>query len=78
MFETPKVTAGTWARTIVLALTLINQFLAIFGYSPIPVDGAALELFIATLLTGAASLWNWWKDNDFKKITRIKKARGGR
>ena len=53
-----KTDVGSIVRTIVFILAWVNQFLAI---SPIPVD----EVTISSIITGAVSLWTWWKNNNF-------------
>ena len=63
-----KVTAGTLARTVILAVALLNQFLTIFGYSPIPVNEEQVELFISFAFTGFAALLTWWKNNSFTQL----------
>mgnify|MGYP005751142297 CR=1 FL=1 len=75
----------TIVRTIVLALALINQLLAVFGKSPIPLSEAQIneiavqiDLLFATLFTTITAIWAWWKDNDVTKeaIERKKKLEG--
>lgn len=58
---------GTIVRTILLILAWINQILAVNHISPIPVD----EVSISTVITGAISLWTWWKNNNFTKAAKI-------
>lgn len=60
-----KVKADTIIRTIVLALALINQILAIFGYSIIPISDEQINELITLLFTIGASVWSWWKNNSF-------------
>lgn len=60
-----KINAGTIARTIVLALALVNQCLALAGISPIPIEDEQVVTIISTCWTVAASLWSWWKNNSF-------------
>lgn len=60
-----KVSAGTIARTICLGLALINQLLAVFGVSPIPVEDDTINILIATGATVVAAVANWWKNNSF-------------
>lgn len=57
-------------RTVVLFLALINQFLVLNGYSPLPFDNAELETTVTALLTLGASLWAWWKNNDVRYKAR--------
>ena len=56
-----KTDVGSIVRTIVFILALVNQFLATKNISPIPVD----EVTISSIITGAVSLWTWWKNNNF-------------
>ena len=60
-----NITKGTLIRTILLVLALINQVLAVFGKSPIPIDDDTLTNFISTAWTVIASLIAWWKNNSF-------------
>ncbi|RLL45154.1 phage holin [Oceanobacillus piezotolerans] len=54
---------GTIIRTIVLMIALINQFLVIFGKSPLPIDSALVEQLVSTLFTLIMSLHAWFKNN---------------
>lgn len=56
-----KTDVGSIVRTIVFILAWVNQFLATKHISPIPVD----EVTISSIITGAVSLWSWWKNNNF-------------
>lgn len=56
-----KTGVGSIVRTIVFILAWVNQFLATKNISPIPVD----EVTISSIITGAVSLWTWWKNNNF-------------
>ena len=60
-----KITKGTLIRTILLVLALINQILAVFGKSPIPIDDGTATNLISTAWTVIASLIAWWKNNSF-------------
>ncbi len=62
-----KVSAGTTARTIILALALINQILTSVGHSVIPLENEDITEFISLAFTIAASLAAWWKNNSFTK-----------
>lgn len=63
--ENDKVKVETIVRTVTLALALINQFLTVYGASPIPIENETVELLISTGVTAAAALWGWWKNNSF-------------
>ncbi|ASN72886.1 hypothetical protein 7F2_5 [uncultured Caudovirales phage] len=56
-----KTDVGSIVRTIVFILAWVNQFLATKNISPIPVD----EVTISSIITGAVSIWTWWKNNNF-------------
>ena len=60
-----KVTAGTIARTICLALALINQILTATGHSIIPIDDETVNLLVSTAATIIMALITWWKNNSF-------------
>ena len=60
-----NITKGTLIRTILLVLALINQILAVFGKSPIPIDDDTVTNLISTAWTVIASLIAWWKNNSF-------------
>lgn len=77
--ETPKISSGTIARTITLitalvfaALAGINQILAARGLSPIKADAADITSTVSYICTVAASLWAWWKPNNFTEEARKK------
>jgi SPP1 family holin len=57
----------TIIRTLVLVLALVNQVLAVFGMSPLPIEEAELEALLSSLFTVGASVWAWWKNNSFTK-----------
>ena len=56
-----KVSAGTIARTICLALALINQILTATGHSIIPIDDETVNLLVSTAATIVMALITWWK-----------------
>lgn len=60
-----KVSAGTIARTIVLALALVNQILSASGHAVIPIEDAQIETLVSTGFTIVAALVSWWKNNSF-------------
>lgn len=60
-----EIKADTIARTIVLALALINQVLAIVGKQALPFaedDVYQICSLIATIITSGLA---WWKNNSF-------------
>ena len=62
-----KVTAGTIARTIVLALALINQILTVFGYNMIDISTETINTLISTIFTVITAIITFWKNNSFTK-----------
>ena len=60
-----KPKAETIARTVVLFLALINQFLVMTGKNPIPYADSEIYEFISYMFTGVAAIISWWKNNSF-------------
>ena len=60
-----NITAGTLARTIILALALINQVLSVTGHPVLPIEDAQIETLVTTGWTVVAALIAWWKNNSF-------------
>ena len=54
---------GSTVRTIVLAIALINQFLAALGLTTIPGTTDEQILVISTLFTAATAIVAWFKNN---------------
>ena len=57
----------TIARTIVLALALINQCLAMAGRGTIDIAESEIYQIVSLAFTCGASVWAWWKNNSFTK-----------
>ena len=55
----------TIIRTIILFLAIINNALALFGKSPLPIDNETVSMVVSFIFTTGASLWTWWKNNSF-------------
>ena len=74
-----NVQKDTIIRTVILVLALVNQILAMFGYSPIPIEDEQLTEVISLSFTIAASVWAWWKNNSFSRraIAADEYLRGG-
>ena len=60
-----KVEKETLARTIVLAIALFNNILTMAGYNPLPFSDDEVYMGVTAVITVAASLWAWWKNNSF-------------
>mgnify|MGYP000632900864 CR=1 FL=1 len=52
--NTPAIPAATIARTVVLALALVNQLLSAAGKPVLPIDSASVEQWVTAGLTTAA------------------------
>lgn len=59
------ISAGTWIRTAVLVLALVNQVLTMLGYSPLPFSDEQLTELLSTMFTIFAAGVAWWKNNSF-------------
>ena len=53
-----KISKGTLIRTIILALALVNQVLAMLDISPLNIADDDISTIIAAVLA-------WWKNNSF-------------
>lgn len=62
-----KVTKGTIARTIILALALINQVLTAMGKNVINIADEDINTLISTGFTIVTAIAAWWKNNSFTK-----------
>ena len=60
-----KVSKGTIIRTACLLLAIINNMLAIYGKSPLPIDDEMLTNVISFCFTTVTSIVAWWKNNSF-------------
>ena len=60
-----KISKGTLIRTIILALALINQVLAMLGLSPLNIADDDISTVISTAWTIIAAVVAWWKNNSF-------------
>ena len=78
-----NVSSATIVRTVCLMLALVNQILSATGHSMIPIDNAQVEQLVTSLITVAAALVSWWKNNSFtsaaieadKVFDRLKSAK---
>ena len=60
-----SISAGTIARTAVLALALTNQVLSACGKPLLPIQSDQLEHLVTAGITTVTSLIAWWKNNSF-------------
>lgn len=61
-------------RIAVLAITLANAILTASGKNPIQFDESAVTECLSYIISGAAAVWAWWKNNNVteKAIERDK------
>lgn len=57
----------TIIRTIVLIIALINSILTMCNINPLPFSDEQIYQGISAIVTIAATLWAWWKNNSFTK-----------
>ena len=62
-----KVSPDTIARTIVLALALINQLLINTGKTPIPIMEDDVYQLVSIIFTIVTAVIAWWYNNSFTK-----------
>lgn len=62
-----NISAGTIARTICLAVALINQVLTVAGKAVLPFAEDEIYQLISLVFTIVASSVAWWKNNSFTK-----------
>lgn len=60
-----KITAGTIARTIILALAIVNQILVMCGKPIIEIGDETITEFVSGIFTIVVSVVTWWKNNSF-------------
>lgn len=60
-----NVSKDTIIRTVVLAAALLNTVLNALGKNPLPFSEDELYEGLSALLTAAAALAAWWKNNSF-------------
>ena len=62
-----RISDGTIARTILLALALINQLLTAFGYNVIDISDETINTLVSTIFTITTAIIAFWKNNSFTK-----------
>ena len=62
-----NIKSDTIIRTVVLGISLINQIIVMCGLNPLPFADDEIYAFVSTLVTVAAAIWSWWKNNSITK-----------
>jgi SPP1 family holin len=57
----------TIARTIVLAIALVNAALALMGLPALAIEEPLVYEVISGVFVISAAVWAWWKNNSFTK-----------
>lgn len=60
-----NITKGTIARTVILALALLNQILTATGHNIINISDDTINTLISTIFTVISAIAAWWKNNSF-------------
>jgi SPP1 family holin len=60
-----KTRTDTIARTIILALVLINAVLKMLGMTPIELDDNVIYEAVTVISMIVVPIWTWWKNNSF-------------
>ncbi len=70
--QTPKLTAGTVIRGILMLLSLL--YLAVTTFRPDLLPSGTAADGAATTLTGVVFLWSYWKNNSLTKAAQTADA----
>ena len=65
MEKKEKVSIGTIARTVALAVTLLNTILTAAGKNPLPFSDTDVYSAVSTAATVVTAIIAWWKNNSF-------------
>jgi SPP1 family holin len=76
--HTPKLSLGTIARFLFLAITYLNQFFVWAGLPVIPIENPTTQNLLAWILTLVASIAAYWFDNDVTIKARVRNLLGKR
>ena len=66
-----KVKTDTIARTIVLAIALINQILVTAGAVPLGLSESTIYELCSLIATVITAVIAWWKNNSFTRAALI-------
>ncbi|MFP7225670.1 phage holin [Priestia filamentosa] len=77
-----KIDKGTLIRTLLLFVALINQTLALLGFTEIPISEEEITstvdlayLLGSMIFTIVTSLVAWWKNNDVTQKARARRVK---
>ena len=65
-----NVKAGTWARLILMVISLVNMALAAAGKAPIPADYNELYTIVSVVFSVIVGISAYWKNNSFTEAAQ--------
>lgn len=65
-----NVKAGTWARLILMVISLVNMALAAAGKAPIPADYNELYTIVSVVFSVLVGISAYWKNNSFTEAAQ--------
>lgn len=75
--DVPPVDSATITRTttlavsfVLMALSIVNQYLTANGHNPLAIDQATVVQVVTYVCGLAAAIWAWWKPNHFTEKAR--------
>lgn len=57
-------------RLVVLLILLVNQFLIVFGWNPLPFSEEEIYQGVSAVVTFVVTIYTWWKNNSITKEAR--------
>ncbi len=69
-----SVSAGTWVRLILMAVSMINLALTAIGKPPIELDNEKLYIVISIIFAWVVGAVNYWKNNSFTSAAKAADA----
>lgn len=65
--ENNKISVGTIARTVAMAVTIANMILTTAGKNPLPFSDTEAYAWVSDIAAGIVGIIAWWKNNSFTK-----------
>ena len=65
-----NVKAGTWARLILMVISLVNMALAAAGKAPIPADYNEIYTIVSVVFSVLVGISAYWKNNSFTEAAQ--------
>ncbi len=60
-----NVSVGTWIRTVLVALSVLNLALKVAGINPIPIDENKVVEVVTLIFNVFVLIYAFWKNNSF-------------